>query len=116
MVRQAASPVLDENWAAFIQAGVSIIVGSRDSDNVPSLVRAVGCRVSRDLRQVVVLVSTAQAQVLLNEIKLSGAIAVIFSQPSTHITIQLKSNNARTVPVEKKDSALGERYSKAFVA
>jgi len=47
---------LDADHAAFIQSGVSVIVASRNADFIADVVRGCGCRVSRDRRQVTVLV------------------------------------------------------------
>ena len=49
--RRRTPPVLDEDHAAFIQGGVSVVVASRNADLVPDVVRGCGCRVSRDRRQ-----------------------------------------------------------------
>ena len=57
---------LDADHAAFIQGGVSVIVASRDADFVADVVRGCGCRVSRDRRQVTVLVEPSRAGTLLD--------------------------------------------------
>lgn len=41
------TPLLDEALADFIQHHVSINVATRDAGNLPTLTRALGCRVSR---------------------------------------------------------------------
>ena len=112
----AAAPLLDEDNAAFIQRGVSIHVASRGKTNVPSLARAIGCRVSRDRRRVTTFVPSAQAGALLDDVGATGAIAAVFSQPSTHRTIQLKAARAVVEPIAKADLRLIEAYRDAFVA
>jgi hypothetical protein len=46
----------------------------------------------------------------------NGMIAVVFSQPSTHRTIQLKGTDARLVAVTAADRAVSERHLQAWVA
>jgi hypothetical protein len=52
----------------------------------------------------------------LDAIHLTGAIAVVFSQPSTHISIQLKGRDTKLTALRRGDPALVERYTRAFCA
>lgn len=56
------------------------------------------------------------AAAVLDDIRRTGAIAAVFSRPSTHETLQLKGVDARIVPAEPGDDALARRYVDAFVA
>jgi hypothetical protein len=116
MVRRPDTPLLEEKWSTFIQGGVSIVAASGDSGKVPSIVRAVGCRLSADRKKVTVLVSSSQGKELLDAVRSTGAIAVVFAQPSTHITIQLKSSDARVTQARASDADVVERYTRAFCA
>ncbi|MFZ5557181.1 MAG: hypothetical protein ACOZDY_10755 [Pseudomonadota bacterium] len=89
--------------AAFVQQGVSVIAGARDRDNVPTLVRGVGCRVAADRDRVTVFLPASQCAELLANVRDNGAIAVVFCQPSTHRTIQLKGTDATVVPLAPGD-------------
>jgi hypothetical protein len=111
----ANAPLLDEAHAAFIQRRVAINVGGRDADNVPALVRALGCRVSPDRRRVTVFLSVPRSRTLLDDIRDNGRIAVVMSRPSTHQTIQLKGTDAATAPLEDGDRALMAAYQDSFV-
>lgn len=91
---------LDEELAAFVQGGVSIIAASRDLGNAPTLARVVGCLVSADRRRVTVLLPATQSRRLLQAVRASRTIAAVFSQPTTHRTLQLKGTDATGVPVE----------------
>lgn len=110
-----SSPLIDADQAAFMQRGISISVGSCDPSGMPSLVRAVGCRISPDRRQVEVFVSKCQACAVLDDIRNNQAIAVVFSEPSTHRTMQLKAMNASIGGLTDRDHELVERHQKAFV-
>jgi hypothetical protein len=89
--------------AAFIQQGVSVIIGGRDRDNAPTLVRGIGCRVDADRSRVTVFLPASQCPELLADVRENGRIAVVFCQPSTHRTIQLKGADATVVPLEPGD-------------
>ena len=101
---------LDARHAEFIQGPVSVVVASRNAELVADAVRGCGCRVSRDRRQVTVLVEPGRAGSLLEDVATNGMIAVVFSQPSTHKTIQLKGTDARVVPVTAADRATAQRH------
>lgn len=88
---------LDEEIAAFIQGGVSIVVAGRNDALVGDVIRGCGCRVSADRRRVTVLVDPARSEALLDDITSNRMIAVVFSRPSTHRSIQLKGTDARRV-------------------
>ena len=108
--------LLDEGHAAFIQGPVSVIVATRDAGLAPDVVRGCGCRVSRDRRQVTVLIEPGRASSLLDDIAANGLVAVVFSQPSTHRTIQLKGDDARVVPVTAADRAAARRHQQLWCA
>lgn len=105
---------IDPDHAAFIQGGVSVVVSTRNADLVPDVARGCGCRVSHDRRRVTVLVETARGGSVLEDIAANGMIAVVFSRPSTHRTIQLKGTDARVVRATSADRATAERHLQAW--
>lgn len=112
--RTPPPPLLPEDVATFIQGGVSMTVASRDERLVPSIAKAVGCRVSDDRRQVTVLLFAEPAEVVARDIACHGQAAVVFSQPSTNRTVQLKGRDVRPVPVQPADVAVARRYMALF--
>lgn len=94
---------LGAEHATFIQGAVSVVVSARDGNLVPDVLRGCGCRVTRDRRHVTVLVEPARAGAVLDHIRANGMIAVVFSQPSTHRTIQLKGSAATVAPGGRAD-------------
>lgn len=113
----AAVPVLDAEHAAFVvQPGISMSVASRRAGNLPALGRALGCRVAPDRTRVTVLLPGEQLPALVAALRESRAIAVVFSQPSTHRTIQLKGVDAVLEPPAAGDAALSARWADSFVA
>jgi hypothetical protein len=109
------APLLDAAQAEFIQHRVAINVASRDARRVPALTRALGCRVSPDRRRVTLFVSPSRAENLLACLREHGAIAAVFTRPSTHETLQLKSEDARVVPLEAGDRESMAVYRESFV-
>ncbi len=112
----ADDPPLDAAHAAFIRCGVMVSVASRDADHVPSVARALGCRIAPDRRSATVFLDATQCPALLRDVRDTRAIAAVFSQPSTHRTIQLKGADAALVPIEPGDVALIDANREALVA
>lgn len=106
--------LIDETLATFLQGAVSITVGACDRNLRPCLVRAAGCRISADRRRVTVFVSASQSATVLNCVRDKGAIAVVFNQPTTHHTFQLKSPSAEIGALEDGDLEIMAHYRKAF--
>jgi len=109
-----APAVLDAATAAFICGGISINAASARPDAVPSMARATGCRIAGDGRTVTLLFASTPAAALIDDLRRSGAIAAVFSEPSTHRTLQLKGNDARLVPPAAGDAALALDYARRF--
>ena len=107
-------PILDADHAAFVQSGVSIAIGASTRDAIPAHVRALGCRVSSDRRRLTVFVPVSQAGPVLERIRENRAIAVVFSNPPTHRTMQLKGRDAQEVPLENGDLEIVDAYRAAF--
>lgn len=111
-----SSTIVTEDDARFMLGGVSISVASRDRRFVPSLARSAGCRLSADRQQVTVLVLRSQARQLLQDITDTGAIAVVFSEPSTHRTIQLKGLDASVHEALPDDASVADEHRTAFAS
>lgn len=108
-------PPLSAAHATFIQGAVSIIAGSADAAGLPSLMRAVGCRVAPDRRRVTLLLRGSQSRVLLADLRRSGRLAVVFSKPSQHRTLQLKAEDAVVDTAGAAELALLADYTAAMV-
>jgi len=107
---------LDAEHVRFVEGAVSIIVAARDAANAPELVRAQGCRVSRDRGQVQLFVQSAQAQALFDDLRRNGRLAVVFTSPSTHRSLQLKGDDASIARARPADLARVAAYRAAMVA
>src|SRR5262245_21939692 len=111
----APSPIGPEQ-AALINRRVSIMVGSRDAALRPHLMRAVGCRLSSDWRRATLLLPQGGSREVLDDLRDNGRVAVVFSEPSSNRTVQLKGDDATVTPCGPDDAALAECYVQGFVA
>ena len=112
-----ARPVLDAEHAAFILLpGISMTAASRTGGNLPEVGRVHGCRVSADRSRLTVLLPADQYPTLIEALRASRAIAVVFSQPSTHRTIQLKGTDAAVEPLAPGDAELAASATESFAA
>jgi hypothetical protein len=102
--------------AAFLCGAVGISAATCRPGGLPNIARGTGCRVSGDRRALTLLLAATPGAALLDDIRRTGSIAVVFSQPSTHRTLQLKGSDARIVPLESDDGDVADRYVAAFVA
>lgn len=98
-----------------MQGRVSIIVGSRDAAFRPHLMRALGCRVSPDHRQVTLLMGAHSSRPVLDDLRDNGQVAVVFTQPSSNRALQLKGSDATIGDSDDADRLLAERYLRGFV-
>ena len=113
----APAPVLiDAEQARLISGGVGMSAATCRPGALPNMARCTGCRVSADRRSITLLLAATPGAALLDDVRRTSSIAAVFSQPSTHYTLQLKGTDARIVPPERGDAALVARYVDAFVA
>ena len=108
-------PVLPPEMLALMRRGVSVLVGSRDDQMRPSLMRAVGSKVSADGTTVTVYLSRRQAGPLLQGLAGGAPLSVVFSEPTQHRTVQLKASRASAVrDAGEQDLQALERYRAAM--
>jgi len=107
---------LSPDLAEFVESGVSIQVGTRDSTLFPEAVRALGARSERGEGEVTVFVPEATGERTLCNVRDNGRIAVCFSRIDDHRTIQLKGLVLSADAAGEADRALVERYRGALAA
>lgn len=101
---------LPPDLLALMARGVSCIVGSRDEALRPSIMRAVGSQVSPDGCTITAYLSRSQSRQLLQDIASTGHLAVVFSEPATHRTVQLKARSASIRAATEADRPALDRY------
>jgi len=105
--------LISAELSAFIEKGVSILVGSRDAGLAPECLRAIGVQVESSSELTVFLpASTAQATVanLLD----NGRIAVCFSCIADHHTSQLKGRVLSIEIAGEESRPIVDRYRRAI--
>jgi hypothetical protein len=81
---------LDEPTAGFITGVMSISIATRDAQLLPSVGKALGCTVSADRRWVTVMIDAQRSAQVVADITAGSPVAVVFSLPATHRTVQIK--------------------------
>jgi len=107
--------MLDSQTVQFIQRYVSMNLATTDANNRPAVTRVFGCRVNETADQLTIFLSSANNQILLDNIRNTRNIAVVFSRPTTHQTLQLKGNDAELLPVAETDLAIINSYRESMV-
>ncbi len=105
---------IDKQLKAFLESGVSVLVGTRDSGLSPEITRAWGPRVSKDGNSVSLCVPLGTSRKTLENLEENGLIAVSFSLPTTYKTIQLKGRCIETGEPSAADLRAVERHREAF--
>lgn len=98
---------------ALLRCAVSVIVGTRDASNRPHVVRALGYRVHPSgipARGLTIFLDQLGAANVIADVRDNGHVAVVFSQPSTHKSVQFKSAAARIEPQRAGDADLVRTY------
>lgn len=98
----------------MMERGVSAIVGSCSRALVPSVMRALGYRLAGGGAEITVYLGRSQARQLLQDVADTGRVTVVFSEPYSHLTVQIKSARARVVPVDGGALAELARYQAAM--
>lgn len=94
----------------MVQRGVSAIASACGRDGAPSVMRAVGSWVSDDGAEVLIFLARTQSHQLLQDIADTGRVAVVFCEPMTHRSLQIKSSRVRLRETQAGDEALLARY------
>jgi hypothetical protein len=101
--------VVPPDLLAMMARGVSVIVASRDAALRPSVMRAVGSVVADD-GAITVFLARRQSRQLLQDLTATGRIAVVFSEPSTHRTVQVKGSRVDVREANAGDEPALGRY------
>ena len=108
--------MIDPELAAFLQSGLSMVIGTRDADLVPEVARAVGARVEAGGAELTVFVPIATGARTLANLETTGRVSVTFSRPADHRSLQVKGGVAGIRPADDGDRAAIERYRIELIA
>jgi hypothetical protein len=105
---------IDDPLKAFIESGVSVVIGTRDERLVPEIVRAWGPHLNGARKTVRVCVPEATSVRTRTNLVGNGQIAVSFSLPSTYETVQLKGRHFATTEPTAEDLLRLDRHRELF--
>lgn len=106
--------LLSAEHIALIAGGVSTIVASRNAQHQPSLMRAVGASITPQGDRITVYLNRSASAELLADLQATGHIAVVFSEPSSHRTVQVKASHVQLRNALPTDQELLQRYLRAM--
>lgn len=107
------SPLKPE-FLAMLVKGVSLMLSSCDHALNPSVMRAVGSRIDDGGRRITAYMGRTQSRQLLADIASTGRLAAVFSQPSSHLTVQFKSRRIHIREPRPDDQPYLDRYLRSM--
>jgi hypothetical protein len=105
---------LSPEVTSFLESGVSVLVGTSDPRFLPEASRAVGARVEAGGAELTVFLPAATAARSLANLRHNGLIAVCFSRPIDHRSLQVKGRVLSIRDGDAADRATIERYLAAL--
>jgi hypothetical protein len=108
--------LIDRDVIAFLDGRrVAVSIASRSEHCIPSVTRALGYRIGADGHEFAIYVPR-QAERVLADLRTTAQAAVVFTEPSTHGSVQVKGNDARITPLEEGDWPVISAYADDLVA
>jgi hypothetical protein len=101
---------LNDDLLAMMRRGVSVIVSACSLDFTPSVMRAVGSQMSPDGSRITVFLARGQSRQLLQDVASTGRVAVVFSEPYSHRTVQVKARHVTLREACDEDRPVLEAY------
>jgi hypothetical protein len=90
----ASGVQLDPATAEFITGVTSMSIATRDAQLLPTVGKALGCMLGADRRVVTVMIDGEQSARIASDIAGGSPVAVVYSLPATHRTVQIKGMRA----------------------
>lgn len=78
----------------LLNSRCDVVVSSRSATLVPSICWGVASHVHDDGKRITVWLARERAETLLSDVATTGAIATVFSQPYSNISLQIKGRDA----------------------
>jgi hypothetical protein len=102
--------MLPEEHVTFVESGVSVLVGTRDANMRPFGLRAMGVKVHADRKSLTVFIPDPTGARTLADLHDNGRIALTFSRPIDHRSMQLKGKAVAFRPASEEERPLLESY------
>ena len=103
--------MISEELANFLESGVTMLVGTRDPELRPEGVKGFGARVEPGREELTVFISAAHAARTLANAMATGRVAVCFTRPIDHRSMQLKGPVLELRDARDEERPLVERYT-----
>jgi hypothetical protein len=113
--RCAPKQVLTMELALFCQSGVSIVIASCGQGGEPVVGRGLACRLDEPDRVRIVLRGSSNTA-LFRAVREGSGLAVTFTKPTTHRSIQLKARAARVSATAAEDNPAAKSQTADFSA
>jgi hypothetical protein len=91
--------------AAFLESGLTLVVGTTGADLRPNCAFGAGLRVHAGGRRVTLFLGTEPAAAAIEDLRARGAVAITASRPSDYRTLQLKGRALRVEAVAPEGRA-----------
>lgn len=114
MKRLKSSVSISAELKAFLESGVSVVVGTRDAGLIPEVTRAWGLLVSKDRKSISLCAPLATSHKTLDNLASNGQVTVCCSLPTSYKTVQLKGQYIERADPSRADLAAVERHREAF--
>lgn len=105
---------IPEELVEFLESGISILVGTRDTNNRPLSMRGVGAKVSEDRTRLGVLLPDRVAEGTVQNARATRRVAVTFARALDNRSVQLKGTVEVVRPGDERDRLVLERYKEDF--
>ena len=106
--------MISGDLADFLQQGVGIYVGTRNSALEPNGARAIAARVERDGAQLVVFLASVAAVRILPDLEQNGLAAVTFGRPVDERACQVKGTFVAARPARDDERPLLDAQWEGF--
>ena len=106
---------IPEELVAYLESGPSMLIGTRDKDLRPTAARATGVHVAADRLSLVAYLPRPTMGRTLANLRENGRVALGFSRPVDHKTLQLKGRCLEIREPTEDDLARQRAYLTGFV-
>lgn len=97
-----------------MEGGVSLLVGSRNAELRPACARAFGVEIEAASGTATLFLPAAGAQLTLSNLRENGLIALTFSRPIDHRSLQVKGRVVSITEANERQQRVQERYFSLF--
>jgi hypothetical protein len=104
------APRIPENLVAFLESGLSILIGTRDRNLRPTAARGIGGHVAPDRRSISIYLPRSVAERTLADLADNSRLATTFSRVSDHRSVQIKGRCLEIRDSDEEDRRRQERY------